>query len=240
MKTFLAAAAVLAITASTATAQINPFQTDHFKCYLPANQTQVQPAPVQLLDQFGAFAAVVGNVFRFCNPAKKSHEGAVTPIQAPDNHLTLHQISPQPIVTRRVLIRNQFGERQIITRDASVLAVPTQKAPHGPPQGLSHFSCYAAEGQLLDVPVGLEDQFFASKHRVGRPVLFCNPVQKWHEGVFTPIANPNDHLTCYRMTPEPFARVTDIRNQFGDRRLETSFADMLCVPTAKLAWEVID
>jgi hypothetical protein len=240
MKAILAAAAVLACTCSTASAQINPFNTDHFKCYLPANADQVQPAPVQLLDQFGPSAAVVGNIFRFCNPTRKLHEGAVTPIQAPDDHLTLHQISPQPDVTRLVVIRNQFGERQIITHDERVLAVPTQKRPHGPVQGLGHFSCYAAEGQLVDEPVGLEDQFFASKHRVGRPVLFCNPVQKWHDGVFTPIANPADHLTCYSMTPQPYARVTDIRNQFGDLRLETSFADMLCVPTQKLAWNVID
>ena len=240
MKTILAAVAALAVASSTASAQTSPFSTDHFKCYLPENSTQVQPAVVQLLDQFGPSAAVVGNIFRFCNPARKSHNGVLTPIQAPDDHLTLHQISPQPLVTRTVQIRNQFGEQQLLTRDARVLAVPTQKRPHGPVQGLGHFECYEAQGQLVDEPVGLQDQFFDSQHRVGRPVLFCNPVQKWHDGAFTPIANPDDHLTCYSITRQPFARVTDIRNQFGDLRLETSFADLMCVPTKKLSWQVID
>jgi hypothetical protein len=42
------------------------------------------------------------------------------------------------------------------------------------------------------------------------------------------------------MTKTPFVRTVEIRNQFGERRLETSDADMSCVPTQKLAWEVID
>jgi hypothetical protein len=241
MKQVLAAAAgVLVLSISTPGAQHSPFQVDHFKCYLPASATQVTPSPVQLLDQFGPAATVIGNIFRFCNPARKFHDGRITPIQKPDNHLTLHQTAPQPLVHRRVKIRNQFGEQEILTHEARVLAVPTQKKPHGPPNGLSHFSCYAAEGRLLDVPVGLEDQFFASKHRMGRPILFCNPAQKWHNGVVTPIANPNDHLTCYSMTRSPYQRVVDIRNQFGEHRLQTSYADVSCVPTQKLAWEVID
>jgi hypothetical protein len=240
MNTRFFTAAVFAVSISAVRAQPIPFQVDHFKCYLPENATIVPPAQVQLLDQFGPAATVVGNIFRFCNPTRKFHEGTVTAIQKPDNHLTLHQTAPQPLVHRRVKIRNQFGEQQIITHDARVLAVPTQKAPHGPPAGLSHFSCYTAEGPVVGAPVALEDQFFASKHTIGRPVLFCNPVQKWHNGVVTPITNQNDHLTCYSMTQVPFARVVDARNQFGDLHFETKFADMSCVPTQKLAWQVID
>jgi hypothetical protein len=240
MKHTLTLAGILMFAIPALDAQQLPFQVDHFKCYLPGNATPVVPAPVQLLDQFGPGATVVGNVFRLCNPARKYHDGQITPIQKPDNHLTLHQTAPQPVVHRRLKIRNQFGEQQLITHDARVLAVPTQKKPHGPPQGLSHFSCYAAEGPLVDVPVALEDQFFASKHRMGRPILFCNPAQKWHNGVVTPIANPNDHLACYSITPVPFARDVDIRSQFGEVHLLTNRADLSCVPTQKLAWEVID
>jgi hypothetical protein len=242
MKTFLAAAALLILTGSAASAQDNPFRTDHFKCYRLEQATQVIPAPVRLLDQWGILQAVVGNIVRLCNPTRKFHDGAVTPIQNPDDHLTLHQLGPQPLplVNRRVLIRNQFGVQTLITHRARVLAVPTQKSPHGPPQNTDHFNCYAAEGQPLNVPVGLQDQFFGSRHELAQPVLFCNPAQKWHEGNVTPIGNPQDHLTCYRMTPQPFTEQRGIRNQFGEFRIETAVADMACVPTLKLAWDVID
>jgi hypothetical protein len=222
------------------TAFAQDFRIDHFKCYFPAESTQVQPAPVQLADQFGPSAAQVGKIFRLCNPTRKFHAGVVTGVNHADDHLTLHQTTPQPLVTRQVKIRNQFGDQEITTLDARILAVPTQKAPHGPPQELNHFNCYVAQGQPVQQVVGLSDQFFASKHNVVRPVLFCNPVQKIHNGAITPITNPNDHLTCYSMTRVPFVRDVDLRNQFGEHHIRTSLTDMLCVPTQKGEWRVVD
>ena len=240
MKTLFIVAAAFAASATAAFGQVPQFDLDHFKCYIPIEATPVQPAPVQLLDQFGQFPAVVGNIFRLCNPTEKLHNDQLTPIKYPDDHLTLHQLNPQPLIDRRVKIRNQFGEQVILTHEARFLAVPTQKSPHGPPQKVNHFTCYAAEGQDLNEPVGLKDQFFASKHRIRRPVLFCNPAQKWHAGMVSPVANPNDHLTCYAMTRVQYLRDVDIRDQFGKFHLQTEYADMACVPTQKLAWEVID
>lgn len=240
MKHVLIAAGMLIGSLSTLGAQTLPFQVDHFKCYLPEESSEIKRSPVRLLDQFGVSNTTVSKIFRLCNPTRKIHDGQVTPIRQPDNHLTLHVTGPQPIVHRRLKIRNQFGEQQLLTHDARILAVPTQKRPHGPPQGLSHFSCYAAEGQPVKEPVALIDQFFASKHMMGRPILFCNPVQKWHAGTVSPILNPNDHLTCYAMSRVPYKRTVEIRNQFGEARVETSMADVSCVPTQKLAWEVVD
>ena len=242
---FLAAAATAAVVlafpaAPAASAQVVPFQLDHFKCYLPLNAVPVPLSPIQFVDQFGVGNPLIGNIFRLCNPTRKVHNDQVTPIRWPDNHLMLQTMSPQPIINRRVKIRNQFGEQTLITRDARILAVPTQKQPHPAPQGLSHYACYAAEGPLQNVPVGLHDQFFNSNHQVGRPVLFCNPAQKWHNGQVSPVTNPVDHLTCYSMSRQPYSRAVDTRNQFGDGHLQTAFADMLCVPSQKLAWEVID
>ena len=37
------------------------------------------------------------------------------------------------------------------------------------------------------------------------PFIFCNPVQKLHLGAFFPIQHPGDHLTCYRITQQPFS-----------------------------------
>ena len=240
MKHGMTLAGALLLSISALHAQQLTFEVDHFKCYLPATAEKVPPAPVQLLDQFGPSATVIGNIFRFCNPARKLHNGVWTPIQNPDDHLTLHKTSPEPIVNRRVKIRNQFGEQQLITRDARVLAVPTQKKPHGPPKDLDHFSCYAAEGQPVNQNVWLQDQFFNSQHTINKPILFCNPVRKAHNGVVTPIKHPKDHLTCYRVQPVPFARDVEILDQFGQLSLKTNYADVSCVPTQKLAWEVID
>ena len=240
MKNVSVLAAALALVSSTAFAQA-PFQIDHFKCYFPAFEDQIPQAQVLLQDQFGTNQANVGRIFRLCNPAKKLHNNVVTPIMNPDDHLALHQTGPQPLVTRQVKIQNQFGVQELTTVDARMLAVPTQKDPHGPPKALNHFSCYAvAAGPVLNVPIGLSDQFFQSKHQIMRPTFFCNPVQKTHNGVVTPITNPNDHLTCYTITKVPFVRQVTLHNQFGNPRFQSSYTDMACVPTIKLAWQVVD
>jgi hypothetical protein len=241
MTPYFIAAALLAVAAPAASAQVVPFQLDHFKCYLPASVAPlIYPVAIRFQDQFGVGNPLIGDPFRLCNPTRKIHNGQATPIRWPDNHLMMHRMSPQPVINRRVMVRNQFGDQTLITRDARVLAVPTQKQPHDAPQGLSHYACYEAEGPLQDVPVRLEDQFFGSNHRVARPVLFCNPAQKWHNGTVSPIANPLDHLTCYNITNQPYSRVVDTRNQFGQFRLQTAAADMLCVPSLKLGWEVLN
>ena len=87
--------------------------------------------------------------------------------------------------------------------------------------------------------VDLSDQWFASRHKIARPFLFCNPVQKIHNGKVTQILHPKDHLTCYKMTPKDFAMNVFLHNQFGDPQFFSRQADMLCVPTEKLSWQVI-
>jgi hypothetical protein len=126
-------------------------------------------------------------------------------------------------------------------RDGVALAVPTQKQPHDAPQGLDHFRCYAANGNLIAQPAALSDQFLTpfTGHFVLDPLLFCNPVQKTHGTIVTPIQHPDAHLTCYSMTRVTFTREVAIRNQFGDQRLVVGPPDILCVPTRKLSWQQI-
>jgi hypothetical protein len=232
------AAAILFIS-SFAFAQ-GQFQTDHFKCYLPDAATPITVAPVGLVDQFGAWNTKVKNIWRFCNPTIKNHNGQITPITNPDAHLAFHKTLPQPLVPRQIKIRNQFGDQTIFTREARYIAVPTQKEPHGPAFNLDHFNCYVvSDAPPVNVTVGLSDQWFASTHKIGKPKLFCNPVQKTHNGVVTPITHPNDHLTCYMMKPVPFDKDVQLHNQFGNPVFSSKRADMLCVPTDKLAWQVV-
>jgi len=228
------------VVSSFAASAQTTFRIDHFKCYFPSQVSAVQPDAVVLEDQFGVNTANIGRPFRLCNPTAKYHAGVVTPIVNPDDHLVLHSTGPQPLVTREVSIRNQFGDQPLVTQDAKILAVPTQKDPHGPPKDINHFSCYVvSNGTPVNAPVSLRDQFFTSNHKAARPYLFCNPVKKTHNGMISPITNPDDHLTCYTMNRVPYARDVSLHNQFGDFTLRTNNADILCVPTQKLAWRVV-
>lgn len=238
MRNLLNCAAVLLVFGTAAFAQ---FDTDHFKCYSKVTVTPVPPAPhVLLQDQFISSDVTVRGIWHFCNPTTKQHNDVITPIMNPDAHLAFHITSATPLINRQVQIENQFGIQTITTGAAKYLAVPTRKDPHGPPNNLDHFRCYkVTSGPNLATTVGLTDQWFASTHRLARPTLFCNPVQKLHNNVVTPIQHPNDHLTCYRMTPVALNRTVQLHNQFGDPIFTSYRADLLCVPTHKLAWQVI-
>ena len=70
---------------------------------------------------------------------------------------------------------------------------------------------------------------------VKKPKWLCNPVDKNGEG----IANPDDHLLCYKVKPakgEPkFDKVKaiHINNQFGPLQLDAKREKELCVPSVK-------
>jgi hypothetical protein len=245
---------------------------DHFKCY---RVTEGEPANafVQLQDQFDVAVGTPTNSFfehvvvrdplLFCNPVKKIlASGAVTPILNENNHLKMYLIAPTFGQQRTVLVSNQFdrdGQVQpLIVFQPVILAVPTQKRPHGPPERLDHFKCYFAEGPSVNIPLGLVDQFDKEQVRVGRPILLCNPTVKIHGetatsaandlgDIVTPITNPDAHLVCYRIispprTPTtsafPFAarqggRGVEVLNQFGKEELKVTQPVVLCVPSTK-------
>ncbi len=220
---------------------------DHFRCYF----TQGAPLSevVGLTDQFDP-ATAGGQTFRvmypvrLCNPVEKTHLDKVTPITNPDGHLKMYLIAPaptaagavaQPAPARMVIVRNQFGFQSLRLGQPEILAVPTQKFPHNPPQGLDHFKCYRATGRSINQGVSLSDQFLQSPDvKVFEPFGFCNPVAKLHNDQVTPIQNPKAHLVCYTITREPFETSVDTSNQFGIESLLVHGTDLLCVPSAKL------
>ena len=220
---------------------------DHFRCYV----TQGPPIDevVGLRDQFDTAAEGGEDVrvtypVRLCNPVEKKRLDKVTPILNPDAHLKMYLISPslpatgatsQPAPGRMVYVRNQFGIQRLRLGQAEVLAVPTQKFPHNPPQGLDHFKCYRASGRNIAQVVSLNDQFLQSPDvKVLEPFGFCNPVEKLHKGQVTPILNPKGHLVCYTITRERFTTQVDTLNQFGSESLLVREPNLLCVPSSKL------
>jgi hypothetical protein len=146
-------------------------------------------------------------------------------------------LPPDP--TRLVVVRNQFGFQFLKVGQPEALAVPTQKFPHNPPEGLDHFKCYRASGRNINQVVGLSDQFLKSPEvKVYRPYEFCNPVAKLHNDQLTPIENPKAHLVCYTISRDPFATQVDTLNQFGTEPLLVNEPDLLCVPSTKLCVRV--
>ncbi|PYM11966.1 MAG: hypothetical protein DMD81_25420 [Candidatus Rokuibacteriota bacterium] len=237
---------------------------DHFKCYRIVEGTPANDF-VQLHDQFDVTAdgvvqfehVFVRDPVLFCNPVKKATStGQVTPIVNEDNHLKMYFIAPTTAQTRTVLVTNQFTGTAItplVVFQPLILAVPTQKRPHGPPERLDHFKCHLVDGKSVDLPVALADQFDTERVFVGRPLLLCNPTVKIHgqtiagtdrdpalqDNVIKP-GNPDAHLVCYRVVSPPTTaptatptRAVQVINQFDKEIIKVADPILLCVPSRK-------
>ena len=102
-----------------------------------------------------------------------------------------------------------------------------------------HFACYWVDQETVPYTreiVYLEDQFGALEVELGWPWYFCNPTEKWHNEVLTPIVNPNHHLTVYSLAYEkdPNEWSVEISNQFGTQELIVWGPVALAVPTQKV------
>ena len=96
---------------------------------------------------------------------------------------------------------------------------------------LDHFKCYDADGDPVDATVDLADQFGVEPGvLVGKPQVFCNPVDKNGEGILDPEA----HLTCYEIEDLGERQAVLISNQFGEQTLTVNEPQLLCVPSEKL------
>jgi len=194
-----AAALVLSLAPALVQAQTPPV-LDHFKCY---RTTGAPPdVVVGLRDQFDVPGVAPDKTFvrfpvKFCNPVEKTTpDGVVTPITDRDAHLEMFITAPGRLEpTRRVVVRNQFGTQRLLTYGPELLAVPSAKNDQPPPENLDHFKCYRTYGRPKNIVLKLSDQFQQdTKATLLRPVEFCNPVEKTHGDVTTPIKNPKAHL----------------------------------------------
>ena len=86
--------------------------------------------------------------------------------------------------------------------------------------------------------VSLVDQFEDTPGvLVAKPHFFCNPVDKNGEGIVDSTA----HLTCYKIgvDSDDEKRLVLIENQFVQQVLEVKNPEWLCVPSVKIAFEVV-
>jgi hypothetical protein len=209
---------------------------DHFKCY-DGKFPRFQPREVRLVDQFDRDRAIAFRAELFCNPVSKNDE----PIRDRDAHLKLYAIRPAPghppFRPRSVIVTDQFGEERLRVVHPAALALPAQKLPHRPPEGLDHFKCYNVE-PIAGTPafqpreVVLRDQFDTERVRVVAPRLLCTPVSKNEE----PVHDPVTHLKGYVIEPieQPkIDRTVVVRDQFGTETVRVRRARLLLVPAEK-------
>ena len=242
----LGAALALGLAPARAHAQAAP-TLDHFKCYRTTGESP--SATVFLRDQFDIAGVAPDKTFvwvpvKFCNPVKKTTpDGVVTPITDFNAHLEMFVIAPGRIEPpRRVVARNQFGVQRLITYGSELLAVPSAKNGQPEPENLDHFKCYRTYGRPKKIPLRLGDQFQEeATATLLRPRAFCNPVEKTHGDVTTPIKNPKAHLLCYDISSPTFTGEARVQNQFFPNgvTLPMATADMLCVPSEKLRFSII-
>lgn len=227
--------------------------TDHFACYEAIDRNPNEPIGITVDDQFaGTITAEASTALEFCNPAAKTVGQITTPIEEPNAHLTFYELTQKLRATRRtVVVSNQFGQQTLRVAAPRIIAVPTLKNGEGDIRDLtdiSHFLCYEASGKRLNISAGIQDQFRTAPEPilVHAPQYFCNPAEKTRGTETSDIANNEDHLVCYKVTPSnappgEFSSVT-VENQFEGFDLTTpeSFEvgplHFLCVPSEKLSF----
>jgi len=117
-------ARILAVPSVQLPATTPPLNLDHYKCYIASGP------PVNVIatlgDEFQTVTQEILSPAYFCNPALKTHNGVVTPINNPLQHLTCYGISPAPF-SGSVSTVNQFGGVSAPITTADMLCAPSQK-----------------------------------------------------------------------------------------------------------------
>ena len=231
---YLVCAILFGLVAGRANAQVDP-RWDHYKVYQVLPNPSVSVAVV-LKDQFGTFNHQVETLDWFMNPVQKQVAGVNYPIHDPLLHYTWWRITPQPF-SGLVLAQNQFGLQTLAVHDALYLLNPALKNQQGPLPLKNHYKCYACDGQPVNVPVLLTDQFDTWQAVVTYPRWLCNPVDKFipATGQDYPIVDAKQHYVCYEYQqpdPQPFSAV--VNDQFvNNQPLEMRPSLWICVPTDK-------
>ena len=225
---------------------------DYFQFYALENPKDVREfsTSVKLKGQFDEEAewAKLAALTLFGNPVAKNNEE----IFDKNAHLAWYKLlkSTDPFEKLEVHLENQFGTQKILIYGVRAVLVPAQKASvilptrFSKPTRLDHYKIYRViEGEPVNKPIDLEDQFHRRETGVDYPTGFAVPVTKEHHGKTFPIHNAKAHLTIYRMKPPSgdMRHVINVRDQFGTYRyLKIGVSYLLGVPSKKLKWKKVE
>jgi hypothetical protein len=232
---------------------------DHFLCYKSFGKFLREE--VNLFDQFDTNEGINFDVLKpkmFCNPAIKPELDPLAMLEPGPHYLSykINEAHREPRHERKMAeVQNQFGTMIVETFKPDRLMVPSGKSldlaipPAIPVPGpnTNHYKCYTVKATGFQSPgdVAVLDQFTdddGKKLGIVRPTRLCNPVEKTHNGVITPIIeDPNnefDHLMCYSVRAgagERLHKKTNVlsNNQFREEKLVLKRELEFCVPTKK-------
>ena len=217
-----------------------PVNLDHYLLYEVTEGESVYEV-VSLQDQFddGPQESFVDWPMYFANPVQKTYKGNVTGIVNSEAHLVFYAINAS--FSGQVDIVNQFGEQTIDVYTLfgfGGIAVPSEKIEWY--KELNHFLGYTVTSgaQYIGENVYLEDRFGAYNATVEYTLAFFDPVEKWHDGEYTPIPDPDHHRLVNNISyeGEPHEWYVVVENQFGIQELIVSgVPGSLITPAQKLA-----
>ncbi|HZR81875.1 MAG TPA: penicillin acylase family protein [Candidatus Binatia bacterium] len=205
---------------------------DHYKCYRARNLTPFARRTVTLAGDFETKSTLVLRPDSICNPVDANGAG----IQDATAHLECYRVrdasGQPPSATRTVDATDELGERSLALTKPVSLCVPSTKDGVASALRLDDFECYRAARpvpRFARRSVALTDQFESSNATLLRPDTVCAPVAR--DG--GAIADPDGHLTCYRLQERPpfGGRQVTTENDLGGEVLQASRAVSLCVPS---------
>src|SRR6266508_4579797 len=154
------------------------------------------------------------------------------------------QQTPEPAET--VTLSDQFLDATLTVDEPLQFCAPTSKNGLPIQEPEEHLTMYGAPHELsphlrvfteerVGTTVTLDDQFGSDTVRVEQPDLFCNPVEKIHNGVRERIQERAVHLTCYDIKGPQRTEATQfgVRNQFETDTFTITSFELLCVPSEK-------
>lgn len=237
MSVLLASVLIVALCAANGSAQ--NLQENHYLVY-ETIEKYLFMGDFETLDQFHTLNFTQVEFDKFANPVMKNYEeyydyGA---------HQTWYRLDLPLDDEWQVDLVNQFGVRRWYVQDAAYLVLPAEKTMPATDPGNyehNHYLCYeVTQAPIENTNVILNDQFIDIEDPLytvaAIPLFFCNPCQKWYNGLHTPWVDYDIHLAVYELQPnEPISRNVQSLDQFESWTFEVTDAIWLAVPTEKIA-----
>jgi hypothetical protein len=204
----------------------------NFACY-PAAFSEFATTRIDVADQFGSRAAIVGRPTQLCAPAVVNSR----PVADSFAHLTCHPIKLSLRASARMSVKTQqFGVLTATLVRAIELCVPSSVATGGAlrslPTTLDSFVCYSAvpTGTFAVRGAAISDGFAKTRDVVVRPTSLCLPATVARSGPLQ-----SQPLACYELrSAAKGSGPVVVRSRLGLLQASLSARNELCTPATKL------
>lgn len=222
---------------------------DDFLCYRSVTTPGTHPIPVlfdlHLADRFEDVILDAEHQRHVCFPAAADGGAVIDPdTSLRTRFLRSNGQTPSFVRVRRLTVTDRFGTLAIDLVRRSELLIPATVGVGGPlpppdstQHDVDHFKCYRPGGVVAPRgnTVTIADRFTTPRlYTVGRPEMFCAPVDEEGEG----IKDPTRNLMCYSVRAVPGSPLTPRQSglffsyEYGSEQADAVRQDTVCVPSA--------